>query len=54
MPEIKFIPRHSFSDQTGKGETGWGNMMQLQGVLVAKVPKTSDMGHSAVIYWVFR
>ena len=44
----KYFSKTPFSDQTGKGEKGWGIFMQE--VLVAERPKQSDMSHSAIIY----
>ena len=43
----KDFTKKPFSDQTGKGEKGWGIFMQE--VLVAERPKQSDMSHSAII-----
>ena len=44
----KDFTKTPFSDQTGKGEKGWGIFMQE--VLVAERPKQSDMSHSAIIF----
>ena len=48
----KYLTKTTSSDQTGKGETGWGIIVQE--VLVAERLKQSDWYHSVVIYRVYR